>query len=60
MVNKKINRLIYNDQELIENQQIAEKFHEHFTSIGIKLTNKIHSPANSFRKFQPKGVTTSI
>ena len=59
-VYKKIDRLIYNDQELVENQQIAEKFNEHFTSIGIVLTNKIHFPANFFRKFQPKRVTTSI
>ena len=59
-LNKKIDRLIYNDQELVENQQIAEKFNEHFTSIGIMLTNKIHSSANFFRKFLPKRVTTSI
>ena len=34
-LNKKIDRLIYNDQELVENQQLAEKFNEHFTSIRI-------------------------
>ena len=50
-LDKKIDRLIYNDQELVENQQIAEKFNEHFTSIGIMLTNKIYSSANFFRKF---------
>ena len=27
---------------------------EHFTSVGIKLANKIHSSANFFRKFLPK------
>ena len=59
-VNKKIDRLIYNDQELVENQQIAEKFNEHFTSIGIKLADKIHSPNNSYRKFMPKRELPSI
>ena len=53
-VNSKIDHLIYNDQEFVENQQIAEKFNEHFTWVGIKLANKIHSPANSYRKFLPK------
>ena len=60
MVNKKIDQLIYNDQELVENQQIAEKFNEHFTSVGIKLVNTIHSPANSYRKFLPKRELFSI
>ena len=59
-VKEKIDRLIYNDQELVENQQIAEKFSEHFTSVGIKLANKIHSPANSDRKFLPKRELSSI
>ena len=59
-VNEKIDRLIYNDQELVENQQIAEKFNKHFTSVGIKQANKIHSPANSYRKFLPKRELSSI
>ena len=53
-LNKKIDRLIYNDQELVENQQIAAKFNEHFTSIGIMLTNKIHSSANFFSQISTK------
>ena len=59
-INRKIDRLIYNDQELVENEQIAEKFIEHFISVGIKLANKIHSPANSYRKFLPKPKLSSI
>ena len=59
-VNRKIDRLIYNDQEIVENQQIAEKFNKHFTSVGIKLANKIHSLANTYRKFLPERVLSSI
>ena len=51
---RKINQLIYNDRELVENHQIAEKFNKHFTSVEIKLANKINSLVNSYRKFRPK------
>ena len=59
-VNRKIDRLIYNDQKLLESQQIAEKFNEHFTSVGIKLANRMQCPPNSYRKFLPKRELSSI
>ena len=66
MVNRKVDRSINNDPGLIENQQIAKKFVDfqlildRFTSVGIKLANKIQSLANSCRKFLPKRVFSSI
>ena len=57
---KKIDLLIYSDQELVENQQIAEKLSGHFSSVGVKLPNKIHSSTNSYHKFLPKRELPSI
>ena len=60
MFNRKIDRLIYNEQELVKNHQIADKLKKQFTSVGIKLATKIHSLANSYCNFLPRRVMPSI